>query len=217
MHRHSSRRTLTILFLLAVTVCGGPMLPARADSPTAVHAALYRESYRLEAQRDYRAALDRLREIRGRGDRSYYLTLRLAWISYLLGDFASSETLYREAATDAQKAIEPRLGLTLPLLAEQKWRELERACRDVLALSSVHSIARARLAHALYMEGNYPDAASLYRRLLEEYPAELDYQTGLAWAMLKMARRAEARAMFQAVLAVSPDNVSAKGGLAATS
>ena len=75
--------------------------------------------------------------------------------------------------------------------------------------------ARARLAHALYSVGNYPDSATTYRKLIEEYPADLTFQTGLGWALLKMGRRSEAHALFRQVLAVSPDNASAKTGLAA--
>jgi Flp pilus assembly protein TadD len=65
------------------------------------------------------------------------------------------------------------------------------------------------------MVGNYPDSATTYRKLVEEYPAELDHQTGLGWAMMKMGRRAEARGMFAEVLGVSPDNASAKAGMSA--
>ena len=46
-------------------------------------------------------------------------------------------------------------------------------------------------------------------------PAELDYQTGYAWALRRMGKRKDARAIFQAVLAVSPDNANAQQGLAA--
>ncbi len=200
---------------IVATALAGLSWPAIADEGAARLAALYRDSYQLEANRDAPGALARMREITSRGEKTYFAVARTAWLAYLSGDFGAAEALYREAATLAPKAIEPKLGLTLPLLAAKKWRDLERGCRDVLAADPNHATARARLAHALYMQGNYPDAASLYRRLIEEYPGELDHQTGLAWALLKMGKRAEARAMFTSVLAVSPDNFHAKQGVSA--
>ena len=48
---------------------------------------------------------------------------------------------------------------------------------------------------------------------MADYPGELDHQTGLGWALTRMGRMKEARALFQAVLAVSPDNPNALAGL----
>ena len=110
--------------------------------------------------------------------------------------------------------IEARLGLTLPLLAQKKWRPLEKACRDVLKLDAQNAVARARLAHAYYSIGNYPDSATVYRKLVRDYPAELDHQTGLGWALARMGRAGEAKKIFAEVLAVSPDNPNARQGMA---
>jgi Flp pilus assembly protein TadD len=48
---------------------------------------------------------------------------------------------------------------------------------------------------------------------MADYPAELDHQTGLGWSLLKMGRSKEARQLFTAVLAVSPDNPNARQGM----
>ena len=99
-------------------------------------------------------------------------------------------------------------------MAQQKWRDLEIACRDVLKQDPKNALARARLAHAYYSRGNYPDAATIYRALVADYPANLDYRTGLGWGLARMGRGSEAKAIFAAVLAVSPDNPNAKQGMA---
>lgn len=207
-------KLLVVAGLCLGMICASAMgAPAHADD--AQIADLYRQSYALEANRDYPGALAKVREIKSKAGSSYFASVRLGWVAYLAGDYAASEAAYREAATAAPKAVEPRIGLTLPLLAAKKWRDLERACRDVIALDPNNSVARARLAHAQYSVGNYPDSATTYRKLIEEYPAELDHQTGLGWCLLKMGRKAEARQVFAGVLAVSPDNASAKAGMAA--
>jgi tetratricopeptide (TPR) repeat protein len=207
---HLSRH-LALVALAAALLATPRVAAAQANERVA---ALYRASYRLEASRDPRGALAKMREIRTLAGASYFVAVRTAWLQYLVGDFGGAAASYREAQGRAPKAIEPRLGLTLPLLAQHRWRDLERACREVLALDPHNATARARLAHALYSVGNYPDAAGVYRKLVAEYPSVLDHQTGLGWALLRMGRRAEAQRHFTAVLAVSPDNANARAGMA---
>jgi tetratricopeptide (TPR) repeat protein len=185
-----------------------------AAAPDERVAALYRASYQLEAKGDAAGALAKMDEIRALAGATYFVVVRSAWLQYLKGDLAGAVTSYRDAIRWEPKAVEPKLGVTLPLLALKRWRDLERACREVLALDPHQATARARLAHALYSVGNYPDAATAYRKLVAEYPAVLDHQTGLGWALVRMGRRADAHRLFQAVLAVAPDNANAKAGLA---
>ena len=105
------------------------------------------------------------------------------------------------------------MGITLAYLAGKNWRELERACRDVLAIDPRNATALARLGAAQYWTANYADAIVTYRRLSDDYPSDLDYRTGLGWSLMKTGKSADAKAIFNAVLAVSPDNVSARQGL----
>jgi Flp pilus assembly protein TadD len=101
------------------------------------------------------------------------------------------------------------------LFVAQRWKGLEAACKQVLSEDPKHTTVRARLAASHYATANYPDAAVVYRKLVEAFPGELDYQTGLAWALQRMGKREEAQKLFRGVLAVSPDNPNALAGLAA--
>jgi Domain of unknown function (DUF932)/Tetratricopeptide repeat len=121
----------------------------------------------------------------------------------------------RHTACTKPKAVEPKVGLTLALLAAGNWKALDIACRDALTSLPADPDLRARLASAQYNLGRFPDAAVLYRKLIDDYPAMLDYQTGYGWALQRMGKRKEAEAIFRSVLAVSPDNVNAQQGLAA--
>jgi len=183
---------------------------ARADT-----AESYRQSYQLEAKGDYAAALVRMGEIRKAAGASYFLSLRTGWLAYLAGDYETAESQYRDAVSAKPKAVEAKIGLTLVLFVAQRWKSLDIACKQVLAEAPKNPTVRARQAAGYYGLGNYPDAAAIYRKLNAEYPGELDYQTGYAWALQRMGKRAEAVKIFQAVLAVSPDNPNAKSGMAA--
>ncbi len=177
-------------------------------------AQLYRQSYQAEAKGKPGEALQAIRQIEAQVGGSYFVHARTAWLAYLAGRHAESVAAYEKAIAAAPKAIEPRLGLTAPLLTLKQWRKLERACRDLLKLDPKNAVGRARLAHAHYMVGNYPDSATRYRSLVAEYPADLNHRTGLGWALARMGRGKEAKTQFAAVLAVSPDNPNAKQGMA---
>jgi tetratricopeptide (TPR) repeat protein len=205
-----TRRWIVGAKILIACVFTGAVVVWAAPQGTA---DLYRKSYRAEAENRPGEALDAMKTIRARAKDSYFVNVRMGWVAYLAGRFVESEDGYKRAAKAQPKAIEAKLGLTLPLVAEKKWRELERACRAVLALDPKNNSARARLALALYSLGNYPDAATMYRGLMADYPGELNHQTGLAWSLRRMGRTKDANALFTAVLAVSPENPNALEGL----
>ncbi len=177
-------------------------------------AQLYRQSYQAEARGKAAEALAAIRQVEAQVGPSYFVHARAGWLAYLAGRHAESVAAYEKGIAAAPQAIEPRIGLTAPLLALKQWRKLERACRDVLKLDAKNALARARLAHAHYMVGNYPDSATHYRSLVAEYPGDLNHRTGLGWSLARMGRRKEAKAQFAAVLTVSPDNPNAKQGIA---
>ncbi len=205
------KRTPALSFLSALAAALSMSVTAlAADVPD-----LYRASYQAEARGDYTTALGKLREIRSVAGPSYFASLRTGWLAYLSGDFATAEAQYRDAVAAKPKALEAKVGLTLVLFVAKKWRPLETACKQVLAESPAQPTVRARLAAAYYNLGNYPDSAAGYRKLVEEYPGELDYHTGLGWALLRLGKREEARKVFELVLSVSPDNPNAKDGMAA--
>jgi tetratricopeptide (TPR) repeat protein len=199
--------------LLSLILCAGLLgaTPAlAADVPD-----LYRASYAAEARGDYADALTKLREIRKSAGVSYFVALRTGLLAYLARDLTTAEAEYRAAMAAKPKAIEPKIGLTLVLFVAHQWQPLETACKQVLAEDGKNASVRARLAAAHFNLGNYPDAAVGYRKLIEEYPGELDYQTGLGWALLRLGKREEAQKIFDFVLAVSPDNLNAREGIAA--
>jgi tetratricopeptide (TPR) repeat protein len=210
-----STHIMTLAAALLVTLAAEP---SRSQPPAEAAPVdfgdLYRKSYRAEAENRPAEALEAMKILRDRAGESYFVQVRTGWVAYLAGRYAESEEAYRRAISAQPKAIEPRLGLTLPLLATKKWRELARVSKDVLTLDPKSNMARARLAHAHYSLGNYPDAATVYRGLIADYPAELDHQTGLGWSLAKMGRIKEAKQLFTSVLAVSPDNPNARQGMA---
>ena len=87
-------------------------------------------------------------------------------------------------------------------------RSLEVLCRMPI-LQSVREEARTAVA-----EGNYERALSLVQRIRRSFPDDLETMELLGQIHLACERRAEARDLFQAILAVDPENLLARSGLA---
>ena len=174
---------------------------------------LFQESYALELSYAYDAALRRIQDIPADGPDAYLVALRRGWLLYLLGRYADSAEAYRAAAGVSPEAIEPWLGLTLPLMALRDWTSAQEACERVLERAPGTYLAMSRLAYIRYNTGKYTEAAVEYAKVIDHYPSDVEMRAGLGWSLLKQGREAEARAAFEDVLRSSPDHVSAAEGL----
>ena len=176
---------------------------------------LYQASYELEAARQYGPALDALARMPDAEKKTYVWQLRTGWLSYLAGQYDPAIAAYRKAVALAPDAVEPRLGLMLPLMAQRRWKDAEVAGREVLRRDPGSYLGQSRLAFALYNLGRYPEAEAMYRKVLAAYPSDVEMRAGLGWSLLKQGKREAAVAAFKDVLRVSPRQASALAGMAA--
>jgi tetratricopeptide (TPR) repeat protein len=203
----SDARTLALAVVLSLTAAA----PRAEASPD-----VWRRSYALEARGDVRGALGAIEALPD-GDRAGYLyALRHAWLLYLAGRHDDAVTAYRQAEALSPRAVEPRVGELLPLMALRRWQETEQRAREVLRLDADNYLASRRLALALYQLGRFDDAREVYQQVSARYPGDLEMVTGAAWCDLRRGRRDEAATAFRSVLSVSPDDATATAGLTAT-
>jgi tetratricopeptide (TPR) repeat protein len=203
------RRFIGVLAIVIVSTCLTPGA-ARADERVA---DLYRQSYAAEATGNYTGALDAMESIAGRiGRDDYVATLRVGWLFYLAGRYQDAAISYSRAVQMEPQAIEPKVGIMLPLMAQRRWKDAERYGSEILKTAPGESVVQGRMAYIQFMLGNYEKAAAGYRAVLAAYPANVEMRAGLAWSLLKLSRFQEAKAEFDRVLAVAPDHASAKEG-----
>jgi tetratricopeptide (TPR) repeat protein len=176
----------------------------------------YQRSYELETAGRSRDALKALHEIPPRSRDTYMYELREGWLKYLTGDHRGAVISYRRAIKRAPGAVEPRLGLMLPLMGLRLWQQVEREARAVLKQAPGNYLAESRLAFTCYNLGRYPEAERRYRQLVKLYPGDVDMKTGLAWTLCRQGKTREAAAIFREVLGYSPKNSSARAGLKRT-
>ena len=195
--------TLSVLLFLA---------PARAGDP----GPAWQASYDAEARGDLRQSLASL-EALPEADRDPYLFhLRRGWLRYGLGAHEDAVASYTAAVAAAPAALEPKLGLMLPLLALRRWTEAAAVADQVLAVDPRSTLARSRKAWCAYNLGRFAEAEAGYRAVLADYPSDVELRTGLGWSLQLQGRSAEAAAEFRRVLAVAPRATSAFQGLSET-
>lgn len=176
---------------------------------------LFQASYQQEAQGSFKAALNSTLQVLRLSPRSYLGNLRAGWLLYRMQRYEESQKRYRKADKLAPRALEPRVGIMLPLMALRRWGEVEKLALHLLKYDPLNYTLLSRLAYVYFSTGRYGEAVERYQQVLDLYPSDTQMQLGLAWTYVRMQRRKEAERWFQTVLQVQPDSVSARSGLEA--
>ncbi|WP_246255533.1 tetratricopeptide repeat protein [Cyclobacterium plantarum] len=82
----------------------------------------FKQSYALEKTGNYKAAAEALQAIY-QSD-GYEINLRLGWLQFQAGQLEESVNYYQKAVNLKPYAIEPKLGLVLPLSMQGDWNQI---------------------------------------------------------------------------------------------
>jgi tetratricopeptide (TPR) repeat protein len=202
------------LSYLALTIA--LLLPLNAHAAkNSADPGYFQESYDQEAMGHHQEALAVLDKLSPEKNGSYVASIRKGWLQYRLGKNTPAIEAYSKAIALAPKAVEPRLGILLPLLAEKQWAAAEKHAREVLKLDAENYLATLRLAFALYSQNKFAESQPIYQKLVDAYPSDTEPRSGLGWALLKQRKTKEATAVFRALLDFAPNNPLGQQGLAA--
>lgn len=170
-------------------------------------------SYSFEYQRKYNEALALTVKLGTENPKEYFYQLRAGWLSLLNGDFTKSIEYYRKAQVLEPNSIEPKIGILKAQIALGQAKQIETSCRTILRQDPKNYFARTNLAYYLYSQGNFKESTVVYAEILQDFPTDVEMGLGLGWSKLKEGEKSSARAVFQKVLVISPENARAKEGL----
>jgi len=143
----------------------------------------YHTAYHLEKMGSYAKAVQALQPVVEAYPRGYAVNLRLGWLNHLYGKYAESEKYYRMAIQSAPGALEPRLGLLLPLLAQQRWDEVEQMAYQILKDDPCNYYGNLRLLEALRKQLKFDLARRQAEKMVALYPADTHFLTEQALAL----------------------------------
>jgi tetratricopeptide (TPR) repeat protein len=172
------------------------------------------DSYAREASGDYAGALQSLGTVRRGAAQEYLLHLRSGWLHYCLGSYKDAVNSYQQACQRSPLAIEPRLGLILPLMAQGAWDEVERQARLILRTDAQHVTANRWLCESQLALNHARDANEIAERFNERYPADATWTELVARTRNAKKDRPGAREAYQKLLLLSPGNARALAALA---
>jgi len=163
---------------------------------------------------NYQKAIDELINIYKDNSNDYLVNLRLGYLYYLQKNYDESINYYRKAINlTNQKAIEPLLGLTLPIAAKERWSELEKIYFEVLALDQKNYTANLRLGQMYFNRKEYLKAETYLKQVFDLYPSDYETNLYLGWTYFYLNKKSEARKHFINALMVSENDKSAMEGL----
>lgn len=166
------------------------------------------KSYRLEAAGKYAEAAAALDSANSSGDADFAL-MRRGWLAYLHGRHNEAIDFYGRAINKNPKSLEARLGITLPLLAQRRWKEAALYARQVIAESSWDYTAHLRLMVAEEGLRDWKTLAEHAERVSERYPADATALVYLARAQAWMGNTKAAREDYARVLSRIPGHSEA--------
>lgn len=172
------------------------------------------DSYQSEAQGDYASAILAIAPIIERDPEHELAVLRTAWLKYLLGDYNAAIRDYDRALELNGQSLEARLGLTLPLLAQRRWREAAAASQEVLALAPWNYYAHIRLMVAEEGQRQWQTLARHARSVAARYPGDATVLVYLARAQARQGDLDASQAAYRQVLERVPGHIEATAFLA---
>lgn len=166
----------------------------------------FRKAYNLENEGKYTEAIASLANVKTNKTYEYFVNLRLGWLNYLAGQQVESQNRYESAVKLAPRAVEPLVGLLLPLLAQEKFTDAEQIARQAVQLDSLNYFARLRLGYALRKQQKFAEAEKSNDLLLRRYPGDVTMLLEQALTLEGLHRPDEALRLFRRVQLLAPEN-----------
>jgi len=166
-------------------------------------------SVTLEVNGQYEAAARSLEPILQQHPNNEFANLRSGWLYYLAGKYSTSIRYYQTARKQNQHSLDARLGLMLPLMAQERWREAAQLAEGVIEESRLNYYAHLRL---LICEEGLKDWAQLRDHALmisQYYPSDPGFQVYLARAYINLNEPDKARSAYKKVLERYPGHIEA--------
>ncbi len=205
---------LTLLKPLSLLLIGLLLISAVMFSSTARADDSWSRSYSLEAAGQYAAAASSLESILKRDSKHELALLRSGWLNYLAGNYSRAIDFYKSAQQVNRDSLEARLGLTLPLLAQQRWREAANEAEAVIKLSQWNYYAHLRLMVAEEGLKEWQTLKQHAAQLVRRYPTDASFRVYLARAEIQLGNSTAAKASYRKVLELIPGHLEASQYLA---
>lgn len=193
-------------FLLGCAVLLSSLYASAATSPSN---QAWTDSYLLENAGKYAQAGEAIEPILRANPYHQFALMRRGWLSYLQGNMNDALTYYNRAISLNPKALDARLGLTLPLLAQQRWTEAAVELQKVIDVSPQDYTANLRMLICLEGLQRWEDMSKLANNMAARYPSDTSMAVYLARAEIWRGNNKAAKNAYLKVLERDPNHAEA--------
>lgn len=197
-------RIYTGILAALLVICSGG---SRADT--------WSDSYRLETMGQYSAAAELFDPVLKTQPDNEFARLRRAWLHYLAGNYNDSQNDYKAALQANPQSLDAQIGLALPLLAQQRWKEAAMVAQQALRTAPWNYYAHLRLMAAEEGQRQWQALLEHAGQLHQRYPTDATALVYLARAQYWLGDAKAAAGSYRQVLQRVPGHVEASRFLAA--
>ncbi|MDF1643794.1 MAG: tetratricopeptide repeat protein [Pseudomonadales bacterium] len=172
-------------------------------------ADIWTDSYRLESIGQYQQAREILNPYGKENPDDEFAMLRLGWLSYLGGSYNQSIKQYQKALSLNPQSLDAALGLMLPLLAQQRWKEAEKYGQQILSVAPWNYYAHLRLMISEEGQRNWHALLQHAQQLHQRFPGDATVLVYLARAQRWQGHQDAARITYRQVLQRYPAHIEA--------
>jgi len=177
-------------------------------TPLWASGSLWEKSYVLESKGEYaKAAAVLVPELIKQ--RSEYTALRYAWLSYLQGNYNDAIDNYQDALKLNSRSFDARLGISLPLMAQGRWKEASRYLNQVIGQSPYHYLAHVRLMACEEGLRQWETLVQHSKKMSAYYPSDATILVYLARAYAWQNNKEDAKQAYEQVLMRFPNHIEA--------
>jgi len=170
----------------------------------------YHRSFSYEKVQDYDNAIKALMPIFQTYPKGYTVNYRLGWLYYLKQSYSNALSHYGQAISVAPYSIEVKLGITLPLMAQLRWEDVENQLYKVVKTDFYNYYGNLRLAYVLRQQKKVTLGIQVMQKMLSLYPTDVSCLTELALLYVEKKDKKAAGEVFQTILTLDRENVAAK-------
>jgi tetratricopeptide (TPR) repeat protein len=173
--------------------------------------SVFSKSYSLETNYQYAEAIKIMKEVYS--ESSYTINMRLGWLYYLSQNYTTSISYYQKAVKLMPAATEPLWALSYPQIAAEKWADVDKTYAAIIKLDPKNSTAHYKLGLNYYYRKNYSVAKQHFDIALNLYPSDYNILLYSAWTNYFLGKTSDAKVLFNKVLLLDQNDVSALEGL----
>ncbi len=186
------------------------MMMAAPSFTQAASNNVWSDSYALEANGKYEKAAALMVPLFNNGNENELALLRYGWLNYLQGNFNDAIKAYKQALERNQHSLDAKLGIALPLMAQQRWNEASRYLNQVLAQSPYNYLAHIRLMACEEGLRKWETLARHSMSISTCYPSDASILVYLARAYAWQGKPELAKQAYRKVLVRMPRNLEAQ-------